>query len=285
MLRSLMEHASSVLQILALLDDGMTGPLGFSGVGPMQTSPLYDVLDPTEKGNASYRIATGTAHLCAQDLLDIHQLGHFDRLRDAGLATLVTGHSRPDLVGQDDQKNWAVVEAKGRSNSVTTADVDSAKRQVENVALVGEAPALMGPPLWRVASLTDLAKNPIKVTFVDPPPDETREATVITVDPISLVRGYYSLVDAAAEYTGPVQPLPGQPDVLGARLPGSTVWIGLAQPVRDALKGPDDGLQERLAGTRSDMQSRRAATPAPTGEDRRTSVGPDGFVLHLDLAT
>jgi hypothetical protein len=281
-LRSLMDHASTALQILALLDDGVTAA-GWSAAGPMTKSSLFAVLDPTEKANTSYRIGTGVAHLCTQDLLDVDQLGHLDRLIGAGQATLVAGDSRPDLVGQDTVGNWAVVEAKGRSNGVSPQDIELAKRQCENVAQVGDPLGAMGPPLWRVASMTDMAKTPIAVRFVDPPAPDDGKRTVIQVDPVGLLRGYYSLVAAAAEYTGPVQPLPGQPDVLGARLPGSTVWVGLAQPVRETLDGPDEGLRERLSATRPEMTERRAATETSGEEGRRTSIGPDGFVLHVEI--
>ena len=256
-LRSLMDHASAALQVLALLDDGVT-PLGLSAAGPMRKSALYRLLDGGEKGAASYRIGTGMAHLCAQDLLHIDQLAHFDRLWRSGLATLVSGKSRPDMIGLDDFDNWAVVEAKGRSDRLSGLKKDdvlaSAKRQVENVDRVG-LPLTVVPPLWRIVALTELDENPIKVTFVDPPASEDYEPVVIQIDPTQLSRGYYSLVDEAAEYTGPVQPLPGFPDVLGARLPGSNVWIGLTEPVRNALRGRTWGF-ERDSRQRAPIRNR-----------------------------
>jgi hypothetical protein len=301
LLRTAMDLGATALQILSVLDDGLTGPLGLSATGPTCAAQILAALDGTEKGNASYRVGMGMANLLCQDWLGVAAAGHFDRLLEAGLATLASGRSRPDLVGIDVFGNWTVAEAKGRSNGVTIDDIEHAKGQVENVDDVGNSATTTAPPLWRIASLTDLSTKPIRVTFVDPPnsdeesvPDPTEsdskakshEPTKIVVNPLSLTRGYYRIVDQTAQFTGGIQRLPGVDPSLearGARLPGTRVWIGLAQQIRSALEGSDDGLFARLDAARIELANRSVELPSEGGGDRFTSVGRDGFVVYLEL--
>ena len=95
-------------------------------------SPVYDDLDPTEKGSISYFLGMAIAKLFASSLLFAPWMVHLDRLVDRHTVGLI-GRSRPDLVGQDSSGRWILVEGKGRSGGYSKLALDQAKAQVRQV--------------------------------------------------------------------------------------------------------------------------------------------------------
>lgn len=92
-------------------------------------SPVYDDLDPTEKGSISFFLGMTLAKLFAWRLLRAPWMIHLDRLVDTHAVGL-TGRSRPDLAGQDLSGRWILVEAKGRTGSFSQPAMQQAKAQV-----------------------------------------------------------------------------------------------------------------------------------------------------------
>lgn len=315
--RSLLDRSSAALQILAVLRGG--GALGL-GAGSLRMSPMHAMLDGTEKGGASYRVGMALAHLLAQDLLDLREVRHVDPLV-GGDVTLVAGRRRPDLIGLDANDSWSVVEAKGRTESPDADVLTGAKEQAENVNLVRNTTGAMVAPAARVASVADLSGNPIHVDFVDPPEPEERgskDRRVYGVDEAGFVRNYYETIrDLEAVAGGLTGDVPGRPDgveVRGARLPGSTIWLAVGKEIADAAhdSGDDAVAAVRKAQDGWNARTAKARTPgrpAPEVEDQsvrpvgkgdddeqvagdrvadvasedRTSIGPDGYMVHIEL--
>lgn len=93
-------------------------------------------LDPTEKGAVSYALGMVFCKLFAHKLLDTHWLLHLDVFRDQLSPELLTGKSRPDLVGQDTSGNWHAFESKGRSSVPGAEAKDKAKEQAQRLVRV-----------------------------------------------------------------------------------------------------------------------------------------------------
>ena len=138
-------------------------------------------LDPTEKGGVSYFLGMVVCKLFATKLLDIPWLLHLD-VFGPQLGTVLTGRSRPDLVGQDHElQRWHGFECKGRVNPPDRATKEAAKEQalrlisVDDVACslhVGAVTYFRGEVLhfyWR-----DPAPGKIETIALDLPDDPWR---------------------------------------------------------------------------------------------------------------
>src|SRR5207247_5226946 len=99
-------------------------------------------LDPTAKGAVSYFLGMAVCKLFAASLLNTPWLLHLDVFRPQ-LNPVLSGRSRPDLVGQSNSGDWHAFECKGR---VSIPDPDAkarAKEQALRCASVnGQAIAL-----------------------------------------------------------------------------------------------------------------------------------------------
>jgi len=92
-------------------------------------------LDPSEKGAINYFLGMTICKLFSARLLQAPWVMHLDVFRPQ-LNPVLTGRSRPDLVGQTNSNEWVVLESKGRI-SVPSADAKSkAKQQAERVISV-----------------------------------------------------------------------------------------------------------------------------------------------------
>lgn len=273
-----LDRAAMAFEILSIVRG--SGPLGL-GRGDLEASLLLDHLDATEKARASYRVGMGVAHLLGQELLGLRAVTHVDPLVSTGGITLFKGKRRPDLVGHDLLDGWVVIEAKGRSETPRDDVVEQAKLQAENVDLVTNKRHAKVSPLARVACVTDLSAKPIRAEFVDPPePDAQAESTsrrTYAVDGPAFLSNYYSSVGDLIEATGqPSSPIPGVPDAFGARLPGTSIWLGLARSVREALTAPPEKRGARVRAALQDWEAIRLGA-----DDETTSIGRDGHVVHL----
>src|SRR5437867_1458592 len=70
-------------------------------------------LDPSEKGAVNYFLGLAICKLFAAKLLSVPWLLHLDVFRPM-LNPVLTGRSRPDLVGQMANGDWVALECKGR---------------------------------------------------------------------------------------------------------------------------------------------------------------------------
>ncbi len=91
------------------------------GAGRIKRSEAYDGLDPSEKGAVSYFLGLTLAKAFAERELDVPWLMHLDVYRKE-LAPVLSGQSRPDLVGQTTGGSWVVIEAKGRTSTTIVSN-------------------------------------------------------------------------------------------------------------------------------------------------------------------
>ena len=82
-------------------------------------------LDPSEKGAVNYFLGLAICKLFANNLLNAPWLLHLDVFRPM-LNPVLTGRSRPDLVGQMLDGRWVALECKGR---VSTPNVRAKERK------------------------------------------------------------------------------------------------------------------------------------------------------------
>ncbi len=147
--------------------------LGMSGMsfledeyGQLRLADDYRHLDGSEKVAMSYWQGMVFAKLAAEEALGVRWLVHADALERRRMLTRTAGaKKRADMVGQDDQLNWHVIEAKGYSNAYTAEKLTKAKTQAGVVARINHQ-----PPATTSASITSLWTSPIHVLLDDPPP-------------------------------------------------------------------------------------------------------------------
>lgn len=84
----------------------------------------------------SYALGMVFCKLFAHRLLNTHWLLHLDVFKDQLNPELLTGKSRPDLVGQDDTGDWHSFESKGRSSAPNDDAKQKAKQQAQRLVRV-----------------------------------------------------------------------------------------------------------------------------------------------------
>lgn len=109
-----------------------TGPGGYR----VRRTTAAKTLDPTEKGAVSYFLGMTFCKLFAAKLLNTPWLLHLDAFRPA-LNPVLTGRSRPDLVGQEHGgTQWHAFECKGRISPPDAIAKDKAKSQAQRLVRV-----------------------------------------------------------------------------------------------------------------------------------------------------
>jgi len=146
-------------------------------------SPLYDTLDSTEKGAASYFIGMAASKLVAGSLFSVPWLVHLEKInafRNIGLV----GKSRPDLIGLTSHGEWAIFEAKGRTHGFSQHVLNKAKSQTRQVRhIAGWAPVL------RVA--TESYFQPHLGIHLADPESFDEDAIDLKLDEAQLLATYY----------------------------------------------------------------------------------------------
>lgn len=123
-------------------------------------------LDPSEKGAVNYFLGMTFCKLFASKLLDTPWLLHLDVFRPE-LNPVLTGRSRPDLVGQEIGGGpWHAFECKGRASPPDSTAKVNAKRQAQRLVSVdGHACAL------HVGAVTYFRGDTLNFFWRDPEPD------------------------------------------------------------------------------------------------------------------
>jgi hypothetical protein len=99
-------------------------------------------LDPSEKGAVNYFLGLAVCKLFADRVLNVPWLLHLDVFRPM-LNPVLTGRSRPDLVGQALSGNWITLECKGRVTAPENDAKEKAKLQAQRLISVnGATPAM-----------------------------------------------------------------------------------------------------------------------------------------------
>lgn len=96
-------------------------------------------LDPSEKGAVNYFLGMATCKMFAAKLLDAPWLLHLDVFRPM-LNPVLSGRSRPDLVGQTQSGQWLAFESKGRVSPPAVDARDKAKTQAQRCVSISGTP-------------------------------------------------------------------------------------------------------------------------------------------------
>jgi len=126
-------------------------------------------LDPTEKGAVNYFLGMTFCKLFAAKLLNTPWLLHLDVFRP-GLNPVLTGRSRPDLVGlAHGTGQWHAFECKGRISPPDATTKTKAKNQAQRLVSVNSTPCTL-----HVGAITYLRADALHLYWRDPPPDSGR---------------------------------------------------------------------------------------------------------------
>ena len=100
------------------------------------------ILDPSEKGAVNYFLGLAICKLFAAQLLNVPWMLHLDVFRPR-LNLVLTGRSRPDLIGEIVGGGWVALECNGRLSAPDAGTKVKAKAQAQRVVSVnGTVPSL-----------------------------------------------------------------------------------------------------------------------------------------------
>jgi hypothetical protein len=136
-----------------------SGPTGYR----LRRTTAAKTLDPSEKGAVNYFLGLAVCKLFAAKLIDAPWLMHLDVFRP-DLNPLLTGRSRPDLVGACRTGGWAVLECKGRISMPDNEAKRKAKEQAQRlVSINGSIPSfhIGGIAYFRSDVLTFFWRDPL----------------------------------------------------------------------------------------------------------------------------
>lgn len=139
----------------------------------IQTENFFN-MDPSEKTSISYFHGLMATKILARNLLNVPWILHFD-LYKSGISHHLHNGFKPDFIGLNDNQDWVVLEAKGRSNGIDREAINKGKTQTRGLGtIVGQLPTL------RVVVQSYFTKSGyFRCLIVDP---EGHEENVVNVD-------------------------------------------------------------------------------------------------------
>jgi hypothetical protein len=148
-------------------------------------------LDPSEKGAINYFLGLTLCKLFAEMQLDAPWLLHLDVFRAQLNPTLLSGRSRPDLVGLTRSGAWVAIESKGRVSAPSPDSKVKAKEQAERLISVGGTPVT-----YRIGAFAYFRNDVLRFFWRDPQPDGTEPSNSIrlNVTEDEIWRRYYQPV-------------------------------------------------------------------------------------------
>lgn len=142
-------------------------------------------LDPSEKGAVNYFLGLTVCKLFADRLLRAPWMLHLDVYRPM-LNPVLSGRSRPDLVGQTTGGQWVALECKGRLSPPDANARTNAKRQARQIVSVNGA-----APNFNVGGISFFRADVLRFFWIDPQPSSRGKRSVeIKVEPADW-RFYY----------------------------------------------------------------------------------------------
>jgi hypothetical protein len=124
-------------------------------------------LDPTEKGAVNYFLGMTLCKLFADKLLNTPWLLHLDVFRPQ-LNAVLTGRSRPDLVGKEYRTNtWHAFECKGRVSPPGPTAKRRAKEQATRLTSVNGIPCSL-----HVGAISFFRGEALNFYWLDPDPEK-----------------------------------------------------------------------------------------------------------------
>jgi len=155
----------------------------------LESSVLFNDMDPSEKGGINYFLGMGFAKLAAQELLDVPWLAHYSWYKKTGAIAWSPSRSTADLVGQQaGTNNWIVLESKGRNSGHYADALEKAVKQAKQNYFVNGQPCTLhiGSVLYRYG----LGKT-LKMILEDPLPTDDAPTLKLEADR-EFWREYYS---------------------------------------------------------------------------------------------
>lgn len=149
----------------------------------------YVQLDLSEKILKSYNIGMGVAKIVAERILNIPYLQHVDSLVNQGTITLTSGsNERGDMVGLDKNRDWHVMEAKGRTSEPSNTDRNKAKTQAQKITSIrGTAPATKS---YCITYINEFDNQ----IFLNDPDDKPIVPVTIEVEIDNFIKLYYDKI-------------------------------------------------------------------------------------------
>jgi hypothetical protein len=226
---------------------------------------LYDSLDPTEKGAASYFMGMMATKLVAARLFDTPWLFHLSRFKKSAGTVTLNGNSQPDLIGLNNRRDWIVIEAKGRTNGFNFDAQSKAKAQTRKLRKInGQFPAL------RIGIQAYF--SPDLEVMIDDPEEFDGDAVDIIAEQQDLLRGYYSFAHSITKGSNDVRSIQGRQFAFH-HIEDVGLTIGLDRSIHLSI---DDGNIIDIVGR---LKGREESV---TLQDGALTLFPDGLVIQLD---
>jgi hypothetical protein len=164
-------------------------------------------LDPSEKGAVNYFLGIVMCKLFSARLLDAPWVLHLDVFRPQ-LNPVLTGRSRPDLVGQTGSGGWLALESKGRVSPPISVVKSKAKEQAERLVSVNGV-----PPSFQIGAVTFFRNDVLHFFWRDPKPEDrpVRNPIEIRIDETFWSHYYGPALELLRAYTGDSTLLLGKP--------------------------------------------------------------------------
>lgn len=185
-------------------------------------------LDPSEKGAVSYFLGLTLCKLFAERLLNTPWLLHLDVFRPM-LNPVLTGRSRPDLVGEMIGGGWVALESKGRVSPPDASAKSKAKDQARRLVSVNGV-----LPAYQIGGIAYFRKDVLQFYWQDPEPNpNVRNSIKVTVAP-GLWRNYYAaILDLIRSDPARYERMKREPELMP--IEGADIEIGIHPKVLRAL--------------------------------------------------
>jgi len=233
--------------------------------GYFEKSSLYRALDPTEKSGVSYFMGMMAAKIVGARLLDVPWLFHLSMINAIGGTAVLKGKSQPDLIGLRRNRDWVVVEAKGRTFGYSASAMSSAKLQTRQLRQVnGSYPSL------RVAVQAYFAPQ-LQWALVDPE-EFDEDASDLNFDEEKALEMYYSASVAATADGAEEREMYGR-KFLTKAIAEIGVSVAIDRDVRERI------VTRTLARREGDIKPQGTASPDTDGD---FAIFGDGLAIALD---
>ena len=136
-----------------------SGPHAFR----LRRTDAAKTLDPSEKAAVNYFLGLAVCKLFADKVLNVPWMLHLDVFRPH-LNAVLKGRSRPDLIGQNKNKDWIVMECKGRASLPDKNTKRRVKEQAQRVVTVNGV-----PPMLAVGGIMHFRNEVLEFFWRDPP--------------------------------------------------------------------------------------------------------------------
>jgi hypothetical protein len=183
-------------------------------------------LDPTEKGAINYFLGMTVAKLFAAELLATPWLLHLDVFRPQ-LNAVLSGRSRPDLVGKTTSGQWIALECKGRVSPPNEDVKAKAKGQAQRVVSIGGS-----VPSFTIGAVTYFRNDILQFFWRDPAPETQLKNPIGIEFTAAMWDHYYEPVRAIVATSERSE----EDEIVWATVHGSDVEVGVHKRVWSTLQ-------------------------------------------------